>query len=527
MKQSFQDRKVEKLTLLVLVLLGSILSVPLEAGVYIVADSGGDFTSIQAALNAAVAGDTILVKEKPDPYFEKITFPASGDSIVGYINLLAFPNEHPIIDGTGVSESNMVLINSRSYIRIKGFEIRNNPGVNDGSGIRVLGSGSYIEICNNIIHDIRGNHAMGITVYGTQSTPISNLIIDNNQIYDCEPAHSEALVLNGNVTDFEVTNNIVSGCDLGIEIGAENNGTIASGIIVRNNLVYKNEKVGIIFGGYASYTGRVKNCKFLNNTCYKNDILYEGWGELAIQYAEDNIIRNNIVYGNEQNVLLYSDNGNINNTLDYNLWFTDAGSNNAKFVWNGNFYGSFVAFQSGSGQGTNSQFNNPQFENPAQADFHISDNSPAINMGDPEFVSRPGEVDIDNEPRVSSERVDIGDDEIQQVSTIFDDKNVHYSNDLSSGYQLHPASPNPFNPTTTLNFDVPRETSGFVNVSLKIYNSLGETVKTLYQGNLSAGSYQIEWNGTTEAENLTPSGIYFAIFKAGDFTQTMKLVLLK
>ncbi len=364
-----------------------LATAPARATVYVVAESGGDFTVIQDALDIAVAGDTVQVREKATPYSEKLTFPASGSVGGGPITLEAFPGEHPIVDGTGVAGANMILIDTKSYIIVRGLVLRNNLGVNDGSGIRVLGSGSHIELRDNEIHDILGSDAMGITVYGTDATPISDLIIDGNEIYDCEPAQSEALTLNGNVTDFEVTsntvrdvnsigidfiggetdiqpnptlvarnglvrgntvtrananygggfgagiyvdggrdivieNNVSTENDLGIEIGAENAGTVTSGIIVRNNLVYANEKVGIVFGGFQASVGRVRDCLFLNNSLFGNDTLGEGLGELWIQYAEDNLIRNNILYGTDQNVLIYSENGNVNNALDYNLFFS-------------------------------------------------------------------------------------------------------------------------------------------------------------------------------------------------------------
>jgi hypothetical protein len=54
----------------------------------VVAESGADFTTIQAALNNAVAGDTILVREKVEPYFEKISFPKSGNEVDGHIVLM-------------------------------------------------------------------------------------------------------------------------------------------------------------------------------------------------------------------------------------------------------------------------------------------------------------------------------------------------------------------------------------------------------------------------------------------------------
>ena len=447
-----------------------------HATVLSVAESGGDFTSIQAALDAAVAGDTVRVHERTTPYFEKLTFPKNGSAAEGYITLEAAASEEPVIDGTGVSGSNMVLMISRSYVRLVGFQIRNNLGVNDGSGVRILGSGSNIEIRSNHIHDIRGNHAMGITVYGTEAEPISDLLIDGNEIYDCEPARSEALTLNGNVTDFEVTNNVVrdvnnigivfiggetdlqpdpakvarngvcrgnqvfranseygggfaagiyvdggrdiviennvvSESDLGIEVGAENSGIVASGIVVRNNVVYANDKAGIAFGGYTASVGRVRDSFFLNNSLFGNDTFDEGFGELWIQYAEDNQVRNNIFYSTEQNVLLCSDAGNANNTLDYNLWYTAAGAQAATFEWNGRLYQGFEAYRAGSGQDPSSLFADPQYVDPEAADFHVASNSPATNAGDPAFVPAAGEVDLDGGGRVNGPRVDAGADE--------------------------------------------------------------------------------------------------------------------
>jgi hypothetical protein len=72
----------------------------------------------------------------------------------------------------------------------------------------------FEELRNLLIHDIRGGGqsggAMTITVYNSdQKTSRRQLIIDNCTLHDCEPAWSEALTLNGNVEQFEVTNNRV------------------------------------------------------------------------------------------------------------------------------------------------------------------------------------------------------------------------------------------------------------------------------------------------------------------------------
>jgi cysteine-rich repeat protein len=448
-----------------------------RAAVRVVAESGGDFTSIQAALNASGPGDTVLVREKPTPYFEKIVFPASGSSGAGHLSLEAYPGESPVIDGTGVAGPNMVLIEDRSWVKIVGFEIRNNLGVNDGSGIRVLGAGSHIEIRDNVIHDIRGAHAMGITVYGTKASPLSDLVIDGNLIHDCDPAQSEALTLNGNVTDFAVTNNVVrdvdsigidfiggetdiqpdpakvarngvcrgntvirarasygggfaggiyvdggrdivvennvvTESDLGIEIGAENGGIETTGVVVRNNVVHGNDKAGIVFGGFAAGAGRVRDCEFRNNTLYRNDTLGAGFGELWIQFAEDNVVRNNLLAATDQNLFVASYGGSVGNALDHNLYFAEDGAAAAVFVWNDTPYTGFEAYRSATGQDASSGFDDPEWIAPGAGDFHLGAQSPAVNAGDPATSVAVGETDLDGAARLSGPRIDVGADEV-------------------------------------------------------------------------------------------------------------------
>ncbi len=74
-------------------------------------------------------------------------------------------------------------------------------------------------------------------------------------------------------------------------------------------------------------------------------------------------------------------------------------------------------------------------------------------------------------------------------------------------YSLLQNFPNPFNPTTTINFSIPEASF----VTLKVYNSLGQEVETLVTKELSSGNYKYYWN----AEGLT-SGIYFYTLHAGD-----------
>ena len=93
-----------------------------------------------------------------------------------------------------------------------------------------------------------------------------------------------------------------------------------------------------------------------------------------------------------------------------------------------------------------------------------------------------------------------------------DDTNV------PSEYRLEQNYPNPFNPGTTIQFSLPR--SGYV--TLEIYNTLGQVMVTLVDGDLPAGVHKVQWNGSG-----TSSGIYFYRLRAGTFTETKKLLLLK
>jgi cysteine-rich repeat protein len=153
----------------------------------------------------------------------------------------------------------------------------------------------------------------------------------------------------------------------------------------------------------------VRDSVFLNNTTWHNDTLGTGLGELWIQFAEDNEVRQNVFHAATGGVLTSSEDGNVDNALDWNLWFADAPG--GTFVWQGTAYATFAAFQAGSGQEANGLSADPQLLAPASADFHLRATSPAVERGDPAFVAGVGETDLDGAPRVSGARVDLGADE--------------------------------------------------------------------------------------------------------------------
>ena len=95
---------------------------------------------------------------------------------------------------------------------------------------------------------------------------------------------------------------------------------------------------------------------------------------------------------------------------------------------------------------------------------------------------------------------------------------VDDATELPSAFQLENNYPNPFNPTTTIGYEVPFTSK----VSLKVYNVLGQEVATLFEGVRQAGYYK----ATFDASNLT-SGVYFYRLTANNFVATKKLMLMK
>ena len=94
---------------------------------------------------------------------------------------------------------------------------------------------------------------------------------------------------------------------------------------------------------------------------------------------------------------------------------------------------------------------------------------------------------------------------------------------LPHEFSLYQNFPNPFNPATTIRFDVPTAS----NVVIEIFNVLGQMIATSYDGFVGAGSHEVAWNGANEAGQSVSSGVYFARMRADNFAQTIKMSLLK
>ncbi len=191
--------------------------------------------SIQHAADTVRAGSTVNVRG--GVYEELVNIKASGNASDGYITFKSSPGETAILDATHFTpgdRSGILTIHNQSYVRIDGFEIRNYRTAEHRFtplGISVTGAGSHIELLKNNVHHIeqnfngrdapgRGGNGFGIAVYGTDAkAPITDLIIDGNQVHNLKTGSSESLVVNGNITNFRITRNVVhDNNNIGIDV---------------------------------------------------------------------------------------------------------------------------------------------------------------------------------------------------------------------------------------------------------------------------------------------------------------------
>lgn len=94
---------------------------------------------------------------------------------------------------------------------------------------------------------------------------------------------------------------------------------------------------------------------------------------------------------------------------------------------------------------------------------------------------------------------------------------------LPSSFALGQNYPNPFNPNTIISYNLPKQSS----VQIKIYDAVGNEVRSLISEDKAAGKYNILWDARDNFGNQVASGVYFYRITAGDFVQTKKMILMK
>jgi hypothetical protein len=454
--------------------------------------------TIQGGINVAKNGDTVLVM--PGTYYENINF--KGKNILVASNFI-FDQDNSTIQKTvinGGNKASVVTFNSGedSTASIHGFTITH--GYNEeGGGIYCFGSSpkiAYNIITQNVSTALYNSPsgAFGGGIYCSTGSAIieNNFIIENL----CKPGSEGA----------------------GIGAGIFCAGKMVS--VIRHNLIgsnvamnspsYKGLGGGIAFG---DSSGLASIC---DNTIINNRAEGGGGGIYNISFAPRARIFNNIIAFNSTGITAPD---------MWQLPFRPVVSYNN--FW-GNTNGDLEAFSSEVGDTTwgfnrngvpcdsfHNIIRDPLFVDTADFDFNLLANSPCIDAGDPDSPLDP-----------DSTIADIGAFYYPHTPTfVKDDKG-----NLPDEFGLSQIYLNPFNPSTIIPYTVSGSRfiiHGPVHTSLKIYNILGQLVRTLVDEEKIPGNYEFTWDGKDNSGIQVASGTYFYQLKTKDATVTKKMILLR
>ena len=90
-------------------------------------------------------------------------------------------------------------------------------------------------------------------------------------------------------------------------------------------------------------------------------------------------------------------------------------------------------------------------------------------------------------------------------------------------FSLSQNYPNPFNPETTIRYAVPAETQ----ITVAIYNTMGQRVRTLVQREQAAGYHRVVWDGRDDTGHAVASGLYLCRMEVGEYSAVRKLMLMR
>jgi len=250
----------------------------------------------------------------------------------------------------------------------------------------------------------------------------------------------------------------------------------------------------------------IMNCTFADNTASYGAGLTVGYGGNAT-------ITNCIFWNNSVDQIALDTYDNFGGTLTVNYCDIQGGENSVNVI---------DPLLSTLYWGVGNKDEDPDFENSANDDYHLQNTSPCIGAAIQSIEINgimcycpPFDIEGNQRPNPAGSLPDIGTYESELANPVGVEEN---ETGHPTVYALYQNFPNPFNPITTIIYQIPE--LGFV--TLTVYDVLGMEIETLVKEEKQMGSYAVEFNATR-----LPSGVYLYRLQAGSYVETRKMILLR
>ncbi len=346
---------------------------------------------------------------------------------------------------------------------------------------------------------IIGNELNNQRSYGGYMIHDFDLKIMNNRV---SGSPNYGLYLQSCNDELEINGNIIKGSTYGLYLYACNGGT---GQAVERGLVANNFIINTGGGGSALYTYNSTNLDIYHNSAL-NLTGHANSSAFYIYVGTGNNVVNNIFMHKGAGFAYQVGSSTAIGLSDYNDLYTYG---DYVGYWNGNL-ATLADFRSAGNTDANSISTNPGFF--SNDDLHAY-SALVDSAGMP--LSRVL-YDIDGDLR-SASHPDIGADEFDSTGVVSIDDDL-LARRIPKQFRVYDNYPNPFNPATTIRYDLPEA----AHVRLRVYNILGQVVATLVDNRQNAGAY----HHVFDASKLS-SGLYFYRLEAGKNQAIRKMVLSK
>lgn len=407
-----------------------------------------------SAISRATAGQTIYLRQGVYTFSSTLNIDCQG-AADAYINIESYPGETAIISGTAVN-----IASSAKYVSLAHLIIADLYDLHWGSAVRVSGGASYIDLHDLEIYNINCREIVGedtsgcnpLVIYADSAGAITNITVENCYIHDCDTGWSEALTLNGNVSNCLIKNCTINNItNIGIDLAGnyEWTGTVGDPNNQTHDCIVENCLVMNCQSPYATsaglYSDGARDNTFRYNVIYNCQCGIELGSEQPGSVSENFHIHNNLIIDSGRCIGIgaYLETGAQNrNGYIYNNTMVCGDSNKENYglyverTDNVNFYNNIVygtaktklfsnGYNSKVNMGNNCWFNgegskpsndktgvyaDPMFMNnllTINGDYRVNSGSPCINKGYNTDASSIGDVDLNGNARIIAV-VDIG-----------------------------------------------------------------------------------------------------------------------